>query len=264
MALAELLQLLTLPFWIHYFQNGRTWDLGSVTCASVGLGFVTNLYAKQGFLCLIALERYIGVVHIMRYRSWNTLLRAAQISVGAWVLVSLLCTLGYIILRNDTIHKNSTLCYEGYPTGNNYSIFKLSTVWLSFIAPSLLMVFFYSSILLKLRKVESIPPEEKKRLFVLTIFTVVTFVLIMGPYHVLSFYKHLMEIIMANDQGELCRLEASILLYIQITLGLTTLGNIINPLVYVLLSKGATVELTNTFKCLPDCYCIGGRGEGLS
>ncbi|XP_038225160.1 probable G-protein coupled receptor 132 [Dermochelys coriacea] len=160
LGVADLLQTLMLPFWIYYSYWDHNWDLGSGACVAVSLGFITNFYAKNGFLCLIAMERYIG------------------------------------ILRKEP---EAGRCYEGYPLGTYYASFKMATMALSFFLPCFFMGFFYLRILHKLRQLPSLEQETKRQIYSFISLINICFFLLCVTYQVTSFYKYQREMVQNNE-----------------------------------------------------------------
>lgn len=244
LVVADLLQILMLPFWIYYSYRDHHWDLGPVTCGAVGLGFITSFYAKNGFLCLIAMERYIGLVHPLWFRGLQTIRGATKISAAAWVLVFGICSVGTGLLLKEAKAEH---CYEGYPLGRYYAHFKMATMVFSFFLPCFFMGFFYFRVLHKLRQVPSLEQETKRQISNFISLLLISFFLLCVPYQVTSFYKYQREILQ-NKKG-LCLFETNLFIYSQVALCLTTLGSVLDPLLYILLLKDGRTELGNHLKC---------------
>ncbi|XP_074825559.1 G-protein coupled receptor 4-like [Natator depressus] len=244
LVVADLLQTLTLPFWIYYSYWDHNWDLGAGACVAVSLGFITNFYAKNGFLCLIAMERYVGVVHPLWFRGLQTIHGATKVSATAWVLVLSICSVGTGLLWKE---REAGRCYEGYPLGTYYASFKMATMTLSFFLPCFFMGFFYLRVLHKLRQLPSLERETKRQIYSFISLIIISFFLLCVPYQVTSFYKYQREMVQ-NNEG-LCLFETNLFIYSQAALCLTTLGNVLDPLLYILLLKDVRTELGNHLKC---------------
>uniref|UniRef100_A0A452HJ83 G-protein coupled receptors family 1 profile domain-containing protein n=1 Tax=Gopherus agassizii TaxID=38772 RepID=A0A452HJ83_9SAUR len=216
LVVADLLQTLMLPFWIYY----------------ISLGFITNFYAKNSFLCLIAMERCIGVVYPLWFRGLQTVRGATKVSATAWVLVLSICSMGTGLLRKEP---EAGYCYEGCSLGTYYACFKIATMALSFFLPCFFMGFFYLRVLHKLRQVLSLERETKRQIYSFISLIIISFFLLCAPYQVTSFYKYQREMVQ-NNEG-LCLLETNLFIYSQVALCLTTLGNVLDPLLYILLLK---------------------------
>ena len=130
--LSDLLQLLTLPLWILYLQGGHSWPYGQPACEFVGYIFYVNVYASVVFLCLIALDRCLAIVHPLSSRGVRTVRVAAMSGVVVWTLTFLFCLIG---LLNTVFDANRKLCLEQYPIRPRYFHFKIATVVLGFLLP---------------------------------------------------------------------------------------------------------------------------------
>uniref|UniRef100_A0A8C6SYA4 Si:dkey-165a24.9 n=1 Tax=Neogobius melanostomus TaxID=47308 RepID=A0A8C6SYA4_9GOBI len=130
--LSDLLQLLTLPLWILYLRGGHRWPYGQLTCELVGYVFHVNVYASVMFLCLIARDRCLAIVHPLSSRRVRTVRVAAVMGVAVWSLTFLFCLCGLLPSVFDT---DSLLCLEKYPVTSRFARFKIATVVLGFMLP---------------------------------------------------------------------------------------------------------------------------------
>lgn len=130
--LSDLLQLLTLPMWILYLQGGHHWPYGSITCQLVGYVFYVNIYASVIFLCLIALDRFLAIVHPLSSRGVRKIRLAAFSGVVVWTFIFLFCLIG---LYPSVFEPKRGLCLEQYPVSQRYAYFKIATVALGFLMP---------------------------------------------------------------------------------------------------------------------------------
>ncbi|XP_015275917.1 PREDICTED: G-protein coupled receptor 4-like [Gekko japonicus] len=242
---ANLLQISMLPFWIYLSCNNHSWDLGPAACQAVRLAFRTNFYAKNVFLCLIAMERYFGLIHPLRFHRLQTMASAVALSVTTWLAVAVLCVVGMLLEtdQSDNWHKS---CLDGTHVEKRYAHFKLATMSLSFFLPCLFMGFFYFRVLFELRKVASLEKRAKKQIYGFISFIIASFFLTCVPYQVTSFYKFHRELRLKD--GEICAFESYIFSYTNITLCLATLGNVSDPLLYILLLKEVRDDLRGLFR----------------
>ncbi|XP_012402217.2 probable G-protein coupled receptor 132 [Sarcophilus harrisii] len=244
MVATNLLQILTIPFWIHYTYLGHRWILGRETCIAISFLFTTNLYAKVAFLCLIAKERYFNIVFPMRCHGLGTISIAVKISFSAWMFTVFFCILGSYLIYEEK--EETEFCHEGYPVTQKYALFKMYTMFFSFFGPLGLIGFFYGSILYKVREMRNL--ETKKEVYGCILLTMVTFILVFGPYQVTSFLKNFLE---SRKRGsDFCAKEEALFLPREISLCMMTLGNILDPVLYVLLIKSTRDKFIASCKCL--------------
>ncbi|XP_061446499.1 G-protein coupled receptor 4-like [Rhineura floridana] len=246
LVLANILQTLTLPFWMYYSYHNHKWGLGKGACVLAGFAFRTNFYAKNNFLCLIAMERYFGLVHPLRFHRLQTMQGATRVSIACWLLVATLCAVG-IGLQMQGSGLTQEHCLDGSEVNYDYSQFRLSITSLSFFIPCLLMGFFYFRVLLELRKVASLEQRAKRQIYGFVSLIIVTFFLLFMPFQVISFYRYVMEARLRRDATRSCDMVRGIFIYEHTTLCLTTLGNILDPLLYILLLKDVRAEFKHVF-----------------
>ncbi|XP_066486647.1 G-protein coupled receptor 4-like [Tiliqua scincoides] len=245
LVLANLLQTLTLPFWMYYSYHDHCWHLGKAMCVVAGLAFRTNFYAKNNFLCLIAMERFIGLVHPLKFHRLQTISGAAKVCTITWFLVVVLCSVGIWLQVKGPGLWQGQHCLDEVPL--HYARFKVATTSLSFFAPFLLMGFFYFRVLFELRKVTSLEKKVKRQIYGFVSLIIASFFLLFVPYQVVSYYQYLSIVILGEkESGEF---ERSIFICFHTTLSLTTLGNILDPLLYILLLKDVRAELKDLICC---------------
>nr|XP_034990138.1 ovarian cancer G-protein coupled receptor 1-like [Zootoca vivipara] len=249
LVLANILQTLTLPLWIYYSYHDHKTSLGKEVCAVAGLAFRTNFYAKNNFLCLIAMERYFGLVHPFRFHRLQTMRGAAKVSAVCWLLVAVFCAVGIgIQIEGQWPEEHpQERCLDGSRLNYPYAQFRVSITVFSFFIPFLLMGFFYFRVLYELRKVASLEQKTKRQIYGFISLTVVTFFVLFTPHQVTSYYRYFWEVMLHGKAAESCDLVRKIFIYQRTTLFFTTLGNIFDPLLYILLLKDIRAEFKYTF-----------------
>ncbi|KAJ7313083.1 hypothetical protein JRQ81_004351 [Phrynocephalus forsythii] len=245
LVVANLLQIVTLPFWMYHSYHDHRWGLGKEFCVVAVLAFRTNFYAKNGFLCLIAMERYIGLVHPLRFHKLQTVAGAGKISLASWLLVMTLCAVGVGLQAN---HQGSwhEHCLDGSELNFHYACFKVAIVGLTFFLPFFLMGFFYFRVLCELRKVVSLEKKTKRQIYGFISLLLLTFFLLFTPYQVTLSYRFYREVKLSESERHTCDFLSEIFIYQQATLCLSTLGSILDPLLYILLLKDIRAELKET------------------
>lgn len=113
LAVADLLQVLSLPLRIYYYLTD-TWPFGHPLCMiSFYLKYV-NMYASIFFLVCISVRRCELIMRPLRFTSCR---RRGDllICVLGWLLVSL-CCLPFLLLRNAGSYPNSPAAGDGSPS----------------------------------------------------------------------------------------------------------------------------------------------------
>uniref|UniRef100_A0A8B9KTP3 Si:dkey-165a24.9 n=1 Tax=Astyanax mexicanus TaxID=7994 RepID=A0A8B9KTP3_ASTMX len=245
--LSDLLQLLTLPLWILYLQGEHHWPYGSNACQLVGYVFYVNIYASVIFLCLIALDRCLAIVHPLSSRCVRKVRLAAFSGVVVWTVIFLFCLIG---LYPSVFEPQRGLCLEQYPVKCRQTFSISSTLYCFFFVlftPSLVFHSYTSAkIGVTLRNSPSVSDHECLRIVgTLTVITI-NFIVIFGPYHMVGGYRFI-ALLLTEDQ---CTLERSIYLCYRICYGLTSLNTLLNPLFYIFLYHNARLELQRSLPCL--------------
>ncbi|XP_032092390.1 G-protein coupled receptor 4-like [Thamnophis elegans] len=234
LVMAHLLQILTLPFWMYYSHNNHQWSLGKTACLFVGVAFRTNFYAKNSFLCLIAMERYLGLVHPLQFHGAQSVRGAVKISILVWLLVLTFCAVG-VGLQIRTVELKRKTCLDSSMLNLHYAKFRVSTITFSFIIPFLLMAFFHISVLVKVKQVVSLEKRVKKQISGFISLLIMVFLLLFTPYQVVSYYRYLVEV--RAPPATVCDSLRAIFIYEHATLCLSLLDNILDPLFYNLLKN---------------------------
>uniref|UniRef100_A0A3P9L899 Si:dkey-165a24.9 n=1 Tax=Oryzias latipes TaxID=8090 RepID=A0A3P9L899_ORYLA len=222
--LSDLLQLLTLPLWIIYLQGGHRWPYGQLTCELVGYVFYVNVYASVMFLCLIAMDRCLAIVYPLSSRRVRTIRVAAVSGVAVWTLTFLFCLSG---LLPSVFDADRLLCLEQYPVSSKFAYFKIATVLLGFLLPSIR----HSPTILTLRRSPSLSDHERHKIVGILVVITINFIAVFGPYHLMGGYRFVS--LLRTEVP--CELEHSIFLVYRLCYGLTSLNTLLDPLFYIFL-----------------------------
>lgn len=185
LALTDLLYVLSLPFLIHYYNNGELWTLGDFMCRFVRFGFHFNLYGSILFLTCIAIFRYVVV---------KKPLLAAQVQQKFWGIVA--CAIVWIIAAAEiapmlTIislkeHDNKTYCLDfasAIPINMHWYSWMLTV--LGFLLPLAVVSMCYIGVVRQLAKGLNTSSPCRQRARHLTMLILVVFVVCFLPYHIL-------------------------------------------------------------------------------
>ncbi|MED6237644.1 hypothetical protein ATANTOWER_030102 [Ataeniobius toweri] len=100
LTVVDCLLFLVLPFRIAYHFQGNNWDLGEPFCRIVMAMFYGNIYSSVWCLALVALDRYVALVHPCGAKT----LRSQQMTLymtGAVRLVMLAAMLPLLLSQHD-------------------------------------------------------------------------------------------------------------------------------------------------------------------
>ncbi|XP_035255566.1 G-protein coupled receptor 4 [Anguilla anguilla] len=227
--LSDLLQLLTLPLWMDYYSSGHRWRYGPQACQVMALVFYVSIYASIFFMCAIALERHLAVARPFRFQAARSLRNARWVALSLWVAVAVPPSVALKVLF--PVSEDSALCIEKYPSEQAFVTYRLVTLVLSFFLPLAFIAALHRATLRALAGVGSLARGEKRRIRGLLTLLVVTFVLVLGPYHLVGSVKYVGLLFRPGD----CEWEDAVYLPYQGGRALLCLNSILDPVFYIFL-----------------------------
>ncbi|XP_026878800.2 G-protein coupled receptor 4 [Electrophorus electricus] len=242
--IADLIQLLSMPLWIDYYSSEHYWRFGPEACQAMGLCFYISIYTGIFFMCIIALERHLAIAHPHRFQQFHQLKFAWWMSLSIWVLITLPPSIAFNKLFPKQI--NDTLCIEKYPSEQNFIVYRLIILALSFIIPLCFIAGLHWQTLRSLMAINSFLSEEKRRIKGLLTLLVAIFVTVLGPYHFIGCVKYLG--LLAHSQS--CDWEKAVFVPYQLSRGLLSLNSLLDPVLYTFLRTDFRVTARRYLPCL--------------
>lgn len=243
LAVADLLQLLSLPLRIYYYLN-NTWPFGRPLCMICFYLKYVNMYASIYFLVCVSVRRCELIMRPLRYNSYRRKGDLLVCAVG-WLLVCL-CCLPFPLLRNSSTERSSPLASEA-PAGPELVCFSelpmrsISTpaAWallvlaelFGFIIPLVLVLACtcLTAGSLRASMAGAVPDRgEKRRALRMVLSCAVLFLVCFAPYHVTMPLDFLVK---ANALSS-CDLMNLIRRCHPVTLCLASLNCTLDPLIY--------------------------------
>ncbi|XP_072424172.1 ovarian cancer G-protein coupled receptor 1-like [Chiloscyllium punctatum] len=193
LTISDLLYLLSLPLWIQYMLQHDDWQYSRELCIFSGLLLYQNIYISIGFLCFIAINRYLVVAYPLKFKFIHSRKAALLISILSWLKEIAICTIymGSKVLSKD--EGNDTLCFEHYPLrlkDKYLNIYKLS---IGFGLPLILLIYSYYKLLRVVHKVRGVQEEQKLRIKKLVSGTIIIFLVCFAPYHIFLMVRTIFE-----------------------------------------------------------------------
>uniref|UniRef100_A0A671T1N7 C-X-C chemokine receptor type 3 n=1 Tax=Sinocyclocheilus anshuiensis TaxID=1608454 RepID=A0A671T1N7_9TELE len=179
LCLADILLLLTLPFWAVEAVKG--WIFDTALCKLTGALFKINFYCGIFMLSCISLDRYLSIVHAVQMYSRKKPMLTHCCCVMIWLFCLLLSIPDwkFLVATEDSRRQDKTQCVPDYPSGSwNSLLYHI----LGFILPALIMLFCYSCILLRLWRGSQC--MQKKRAIRVIIALVLAFFIHWTPYNI--------------------------------------------------------------------------------
>ncbi|KAM4732495.1 putative G-protein coupled receptor 174 [Anableps anableps] len=232
LAMADLLQVLSLPLRIYYYLNNN-WPFSHILCMICFYLKYVNMYASIYFLVWISVRRCQLTVTPLKYSS-SKQKGDLFICVAGWVIVCLAC-LAFPWLREPTSNGSDQMCFSELPTRH----IGVGAVWvllilaelLGFIIPLILVVACSILTALSLRTVttEGVPDcGEKRRALKMVLCCAVVFLLCFAPYHITMPLDFLVKAETLRDCSTRNLIQRSHI----ITLCLASLNCSFDPLMY--------------------------------
>uniref|UniRef100_UPI0037E792B5 G protein-coupled receptor 65 n=1 Tax=Semicossyphus pulcher TaxID=241346 RepID=UPI0037E792B5 len=228
LALSDLAFTVGLSLWLDFLWRG-VWAYGGHVCVLSVYFLFTNFYISGALLCCIALDRYLAVVHPLKYTFMRKVDTAAVVSVAIWALV--VCFNAATITWEDSYQENSqfSVCFDiFFPLSENKLQINIARFFLGFIVPVLLVVFSSRGLCEALKSNQATEEQERKRIAKLLTAVLLSLLLCFGPIHIMMLARTLV-----ND----CRSLAMLLYPYKISQAISSLNCIADPLLYCFITR---------------------------
>ncbi len=228
LALSDLAFSIVLCLWVDYQWRG-VWAYGSSLCVLVMTLLPTNFYTSDAFLCCVAINRYLAVVHPLKFPFIRKVGAAAAVSVFMWVLV--VCSNANTISSENIYQDNDTfsMCFIFYyPLSKNSVRVVVTRFILGFIFPVLLLTFCTWRICKAVKSNRATEDQERKRVSKLLMVLLLSLLICLGPVHVMMLLQTIVE-----D----CRDGAWLLYPFKICTAISSLNCLADPLLYCFITR---------------------------
>lgn len=258
LALADLLFVLTLPFYAHYTVAGE-WTFGDFMCRftsiSHHLGFISSIFS----MVFMTLDRYMVIMHALTVAQYRTLRAGIVVSVVIWLLsfsVSL-PTLIFTKMTNDTYGFGCYYNPEKY-IWKIYNLFVMNILGL--VLPLLVMIACYSRIIPRLVNMRS---TKRHRVIRLIISIISIFFLFWAPYNCYLFLVFLHD--NGKLKGDMCQVDANLQLTGTLTETFAFTHCCLNPIIYAFIGEKFMKRVVSFLRnCFPSLQFVLARDLSLS
>uniref|UniRef100_UPI00398E9228 cysteinyl leukotriene receptor 2-like n=1 Tax=Pristiophorus japonicus TaxID=55135 RepID=UPI00398E9228 len=187
LAIADLLFVCTLPWRVHYYWQGRTWNLSNHFCAFLSYALYLNMYCSIYFLTLMSILRYFAIVHPFKGLKYRSIKNVQIICISIWVFVGVLAS---PFLKNGsyTNENNVTKCFDPKDeTHSNIYVMNLISLVVGCIIPfftiTICYIFVVKTLLTSKAKHHKQNSSHRKAIAMIIIVMVI-FLTSFLPYHI--------------------------------------------------------------------------------
>ncbi|KAG8446607.1 hypothetical protein GDO86_014163 [Hymenochirus boettgeri] len=243
LGIADLLYVITLPFFVCYYRKREVWQFGVIFCRITRCLFHVNMYSSISFLTCISFQRYLGIVHPLKNLvKFQSLRYPVLISLLVWVWVVIQVAPSFFISKNDA---NLDQCHDS--TTNEEESVKMFTIYTGiltftgFFIPFLFIVMCYAKVLVVLRENENIDPVLKRKSITLVGIVIILFIICFFPFYILRNFNMFSRV--WQFQGMCTPSLKRMYIAYQVTRGLASMNSAINPLLYFVTNENLVLTL---------------------
>lgn len=181
LAVADLLVLLTAPFFLHYLSRG-TWMFKLFGCRLCFYTCGVSMYASVLLITAMSMDRSLAVARPFVSQKLRTKAVAWRVLAGIWVVSFLLAT-PVLIYRKvvPALHDNRSLvCFTIYSSPSHRVFHQLFEPITGFLLPFLVVVASYSDIR---RRLQARRFRSSRRIGRLVVLIILAFAAFWLPYH---------------------------------------------------------------------------------
>ncbi|XP_053309552.1 C-C chemokine receptor type 7 [Spea bombifrons] len=249
LALADMLFLLTLPFWA--VSVAQEWIFGNGVCKIIYCLYKMSFFCGMFLLMCVSIERYFAIVEAPsahRHRS-KTVLISKLSSVGIWVVAFFLSIPELIYSGVKEIDSMNVCIIFSDEIDSLNAKLKVSQMFFGFLLPLIIMSFCYSMIIKKLLQARNF---EKYKAIKVIIVIVIVFVVFQLPYNSVMLIRTYSNI-------TLCETSKQMDIADDVTYSLACFRCCLNPFLYAIIGIKFRNDLIKLFK---DLGCVSKEKFG--
>lgn len=244
LTVADCLLLMVLPFRISYHFRGNHWELGEPFCRVVTAMFYGNMYGSVWCLALVALDRYIALVHPFIARTLRSRRVSLYMTVGVWLVV--LAAMLPLLASRQTYRLDDlqiTTCHDALPEEEQQNFFLpyfASLFAFCFVLPLAAVVFCHGAVL------RTLLAEGKRYSHAVrvTVLVLLVFIVCLLPSNVLLLLTYTDSLLDGDGED----------LYVpyMVSLAVSTFNSCIDPFIFYYVSDEFRLKARNVLCCRHD------------
>lgn len=258
LAVADLLLLLTLPFWAADAVHG--WKLGATLCKLVSSLYTINFTCSMILLAHISLDQYLALMGGDRSRGLARIFQkkhSGKLCFGVWTVACFLGVPDLVFSSVSELH-HSKRCLAMYPSDMAHrakASLEVMEVVIGFLFPLLVMLYCYICVGRALVMLPAERRSRKWRSIRVLLAMVGVFVVTQLPYNVVKFFRAVNIVYTFVTH---CGLSKGLDRATQITESLALTHCCLNPVLYTFIGSSFRQHV---MKCAKG---FGDRGRRLA
>ncbi|XP_063797945.1 lysophosphatidic acid receptor 6-like [Pseudophryne corroboree] len=231
MSVVDTVFICLLPLRIYYHNTGNNWVFGDVACRITGTLFYANIYLSIGFFTCVSLDRYIAVVHPLKYLRVKSTHYPLILTIAIWMICSAIILPLILGGPLDKAPENSTQtsCFENFSPmiwHNRLLPYNICALIFGFLVPFMVVGVLFPVMARRVCRIKT-SIHRKVALRIIGFILVVSLICFL-PYNV----THLLHFIMRLGYIQQCAAARHIYKLRRITLALVSLNSCLNPILY--------------------------------
>lgn len=179
-----------LPFQLHY-QLTETWAFGGALCRVIMPTYGVPIFVSSMSILMIAIDRYILIVHPFRKRMSKYIAVAIVVSIAAFTIilsVPLIVHTKYEVIDYPAIRVYKELCIEIWPNLRLRRAYSVTTMIIQFFIPLVATTFLYIRIsaVLRNRPIKKNEKRKNHKTNKILISIVISFSICWMPWNIVS------------------------------------------------------------------------------
>ncbi|XP_074964380.1 lysophosphatidic acid receptor 5 isoform X1 [Phalacrocorax aristotelis] len=240
LAISDLTFTLPLPLRLYYYSNHH-WPFGNTLCQVSGSVFQINMYGSCLFLMCINLDRYVAIVHPLRWRHLRRPKVAKLLCLFVWVVIFMGSIPTAIVHKQNHCeeHNQTTyLCFESFSNDiwqhNLFPLVVLAEI-LGFLLPLSSVTYCSIRIFQELCQDSQTKTLRQQKTVRLLFVNLVIFIICFVPYNTtLAVYGMIKAQVMKVEE----QTKASVRQVLITTMLLASMNCMLDPLIYYFSTEG--------------------------
>ncbi|XP_049918242.1 B2 bradykinin receptor-like [Epinephelus moara] len=248
MAIADLVLMTCLPFWVVYTAKKFNWPFPTPLCTLVTFSIKVNAYCSIYFLVLISIDRFLALVHPLSHGRMRRPKCAKLACVLVWGF-GLLLGVPTLVYRDVKYfpHINSSLCYLNYPNTHVQLAFHVMQIIFGFIIPVSIISYCTFKIIKALQNwsidaLNTRQTEQKATTLVLAVL--LAFMICWVPFHLMKISSTLLQAKLLEG----CDVRAIVNTCTHVFIYFAFFNSVLNPILYVFVGKNFQKKVRELFK----------------